>query len=124
MFCLDHTEYAGRRVLVVEGEGHVAANMAEAVRRAGGIVLGPVPDALSAIAMAGEEQADFAMLDISNQGASCFAGADALRDAGIPVRFVAGYDDWCLSGGLDEPSVRRMPSDISNVVHLRVIRVG
>ncbi|WP_152046283.1 response regulator [Aureimonas psammosilenae] len=124
MFCLDHTEYACRRVLVVDGDPHVADNMAEAVRRAGGFVLGPVPDALSAIAMAGEDRADFAMLDIQARDASSFATADALRDAGILVRFVAGYDDWCLSGGLDEPSVRQMPSDGSNVLHLRFTRVG
>lgn len=109
----------GRRILVVEDDYFFAAEMAEAVRRAGGVVLGPVPDLSGALAIAsGDGTIDGALLDISLGEETSFPIAKLLRDRGIPVLFITGYDSWFLPDELDDVPTYQKPEDADNVVRL------
>jgi DNA-binding response OmpR family regulator len=114
----DFTGLAGKNVLVVEDDYFMADEMAEAVRRAGGIALGPVPEVEGAMAIIASTKVDAAVLDIRLGDELSFPLAQALREKGIPVVFVTGYDDWFLPNGLDDVPVYRKPADPDNVVRL------
>ena len=86
-------DLAGRRLLVVEDEYLIAREVAQALRRAGAAVIGPVPTvdaALDAVSSAGTP--DAALLDINLRGEAVYPVADALAERGVPVVFATGYD--------------------------------
>ncbi len=84
---------AYRRVLIVEDEYLLADDMAQALRKFGADVVGPVPSTDKALALLAEEPVDAAVLDINLKGQMVFPVADALRDQGIPFVFATGYDE-------------------------------
>ncbi len=109
----------GRRILVVEDEYFFAAEMALAVRNAGGEVLGPVPDLAAALRIVAEDTAiDGALLDISLGEETSFPIAKILKARGIPVLFITGYDSWFLPDELDDVPTYQKPEDADNVVRL------
>ncbi|WP_193227610.1 response regulator [Aureimonas psammosilenae] len=114
----DFTDLDGKRVLIVEDEYFIAVEMVEAVRRAGGIPLGPAPDVGQALTIASGEGVDAAVLDIRLGDETSFPIARVLEDRGVPVVFVTGYDDWFIPNDLDDVPVYRKPTDPDNVVRL------
>ncbi len=88
---------AGRRVLVVEDEYLLAAELARTLDRAGAIVLGPVPTVRGALALI-ESQAgvDIALLDVDLGGEPVFKVADVLDAQSTPYLFTTGYDAAAL----------------------------
>lgn len=114
----DFSDLAGKSILVVEDEYFMAKETAEAVRRAGGIVLGPVPDVTGARAILAETHVDAAILDIRLGEETSFPIATALRGKGVRIAFVTGYDDWYLPNDLDDVPVYRKPADPDNVVRI------
>lgn len=114
----DHFALAGKRVLVVEDEYFLAKETAEAVRRIGGIVLGPVPDAEGAMQIIEQEIVDAAILDIRLGEGTSFLVAEALREKGVRIVFVTGYDDWFLPYELDDVPIYKKPADPDNVVRI------
>lgn len=113
---------AGRNVLIVEDEYFLAVEVADAVRKAGGTALGPVPDVEGAMAILAQAHVDAAILDIRLGEETSFPVAQALRAKGVPVIFVTAYDDWFLPSDLDDVPVYRKPTDPENV--LRVLFEG
>ncbi|WP_161992578.1 response regulator [Aureimonas leprariae] len=114
----DFGDLAGKAVLVVEDEYFLAKETVEAVRRAGGAVLGPVPDVAGAMAILAGTHVDAAILDIRLGEETSFPLAKALREKGARVVFVTGYEDWYVPGDLDDVPVYRKPADPDNVVRL------
>lgn len=112
----DSPDLAGRTVLVVEDEYFLAKETAEAVRRAGGTVLGPVPDVAGAMAIIESQTVDAAILDIRIGAQTSFPVAAALKANGVPIVFLTGYDDWYLPSGLDDVPVHRKPADPDTAV--------
>jgi CheY-like chemotaxis protein len=85
-------DLAGRRVLVVEDEYVMARELAHALRKAGAIVVGPVPTVGAALAAINAEAAlDVAVLDLNLRGEASYEVADALDRMGVPYVFTTGY---------------------------------
>lgn len=86
----------GRRVLVVEDEYYIATDMADALQRAGAIILGPCRNEIDALTQLAKHRPDAVVLDINlGQGVS-FKLAEHLNDRGIPFVFVTGYDNGTI----------------------------
>ncbi|MCK1282598.1 response regulator [Bradyrhizobium sp. 44] len=87
----------GRRLLVVEDEYMIAADLARALEDRGAEVIGPagsVEDALNLVAA--EQRIDGAVLDINLRGERSYPVADALRTRGVRFVFTTGYDAWAI----------------------------
>ncbi|WBH18135.1 response regulator [Sphingomonas radiodurans] len=94
---MDEHRLEGRRVLVVEDEYLLAADLSQALRAAGAEVIGPVASVRHAAEMvAADTGIDAAILDINLRGDMIFPVADMLAERNIPFAFVTGYDQWAL----------------------------
>jgi DNA-binding response OmpR family regulator len=71
----------------------VASEVAHIVRTAGGTVVGPVSTLPEALAVAGREQLDAAVLDVNLAGEMVFPLADSLQARGVPFLFLTGYGE-------------------------------
>ena len=79
------------RVLIVEDEFLVALLVEEDLRAVGFSILGPFSSLAPALAAAGRERFDVAVLDINLGGEMVFPLADALAARGVPFIFLSGY---------------------------------
>ena len=82
---------SSHRVLIVEDEYYLAADLELALKAQGAGVVGPIcdlPDALSAVAKGGF---DAAVIDVNLHGEFAYNVADALKRRGIPFVFATGY---------------------------------
>jgi DNA-binding response OmpR family regulator len=84
-------ELHGRRVLVVEDEFFLAAELDDALTKAGAEVVGPFPDLNSALAQAREAELDLAVLDINLRDRMVYPVADVLAERAIPFLFATAY---------------------------------
>jgi DNA-binding response OmpR family regulator len=82
----------GYRLLVVEDEYLVAAELAAALRQSGAFVLGPVPGMNAARTLALELVPDCVLLDVNLRGERAFELADELRELGIFTVLTTGHD--------------------------------
>ncbi len=123
MFTTSSIQLSGRRILVVEDDYFAAQEMSEAVVNAGGSVVGPVASVEEALELvARTEPVDAAILDINLGGSKVFPVAQALRDQGIAIVFVTGYDDWIIPQQYEDVPIFRKPADADNVVRLLFVR--
>jgi CheY-like chemotaxis protein len=107
------TSLCGRRILVVEDEALIAAQIESLLVGQGCLVSGPVHGLEDALALARSELLDAAILDVNVSGAQSDAVANALRERAIPFIVLTGYADTAsgvsVSGGgtghgsLDQP---------------------
>ncbi len=81
-----------RRVLVVEDEYIIAADLADALADLAIEVVGPAGNAAQALALIAAERLDGAILDINLNGEEAYPVADALIARHVPVVFATGYD--------------------------------
>ncbi len=86
----------GMRVLIVEDDYYLAADLAEVLRARGADVIGPVGTLAEAIAAVEGHWIDHAVLDINLQGEMSFPIADRLEAAGIPYLITTGYSAQSL----------------------------
>jgi DNA-binding LytR/AlgR family response regulator len=85
--------------LIVEDEYMLADDLRQEIEDAGAVVLGPAPDAQSALELVGgETRIDGAVLDINLGGEVSYPIADALAARRIPFLFTTGYDASALPG--------------------------
>jgi DNA-binding NarL/FixJ family response regulator len=86
---------ARRRVLIVDDEWLISAQIEHILTTAGFEIVGTAPDAASAIALADQERPDLVLMDIRLQGP--VDGVDAARDIvdrfGIRSLFVSAHAD-------------------------------
>jgi DNA-binding LytR/AlgR family response regulator len=84
----------GRRLLIVEDDYLIAADLASSLEELGAEVIGPagtVEDALELVQRSGETL-DGAVLDINLREQRVYPVATALARHGVPFVFVTGYD--------------------------------
>ena len=87
----------GCRILVVEDEYYIADDLARAIRRIGGEVLGPAPTREKALELLDTaERVDLALLDINLRGQAVYDVADALEARDVAFVFVTGYEPAAL----------------------------
>jgi DNA-binding NtrC family response regulator len=81
----------GVRILIVEDEAYLAADLAEALRVRGAIVIGPAATLDEAFRAVESHWIDRAVLDVNLDGEMSFPIADRLEAAGIPYVIATGY---------------------------------
>jgi CheY-like chemotaxis protein len=87
----------GCRILVVEDEYLIAADLLQTLEELGAIVVGPAATVERALTLARAEAGlDGAVLDLNLGGERAYPVADALAARGVPFVFVTGYDDWVV----------------------------
>lgn len=84
------------RILIVEDEYYLAADLAEALRARGAEVIGPVGTLEDAISAVESHWIDRAILDVNLRGETSFPIADRLEAAGIPYVITTGYSEESL----------------------------
>ncbi|HEY6815011.1 MAG TPA: response regulator [Croceibacterium sp.] len=89
---------SGKRVLVVEDEYYIAADIARVLEDQGAVVVGPTGHLEDGLALAGETL-DAALLDVNLHGEASFAIAERLSAVGVPYMFLTGYDSWAIPEG-------------------------
>lgn len=82
---------AGKRVLIVEDELLVALSLEDTLRALGCEVIGPVATLSEALRLAGEVEADVAILDVNLRGEQVFPAAEILASRAIPLIFCSGF---------------------------------
>jgi CheY-like chemotaxis protein len=88
---VSHHNDRNPRVLVVEDDYLIAADISAALGREGYQVVGPVAEPRTALDLIARERPDFAILDINLNGEMAFSIADALAEEGVPFLFASGY---------------------------------
>ena len=79
-----------------------------------GLVFATVAEALALVANL--ERIDAAVLDINLRGKLAYPVVDALRDRGVPVVFMTGYDDETILQGYRDIPCLRKPVAIERVI--------
>ena len=86
----------GIRILIVEDEPYLAADLAEAMRARGAEVIGPVGTFAEAMRAVETRWIDRAVLDVNLEGEMSFPIADRLEAAAIPYVIATGYSAEAL----------------------------
>lgn len=79
------------RILIVEDEYYLGADLAEALAARGAEVLGPIGTLEEALQVIAADRPDHAVLDVNLRGEMSFPIADRLEEAGIPYIIATGY---------------------------------
>lgn len=87
---------AGQRILIVEDEYFIAADLRRALDQAGATVVGPVGEVGAALRLVEMEALDMALLDVNLAGEASYSVAEALERRGVPMLFLTGYDAWSM----------------------------
>ena len=86
-----------RRILVVEDEFIIAADLQQRLESAGAVVIGPAASIEGALALvASEATLDAAVIDVNLGGKMAYAVADALVARRLPFVFTSGYGEALL----------------------------
>lgn len=87
----------GRRILVVEDEYIIAADLTQSLEDFGVSVIGPAGSVRDALALvSGNPAIDAAVLDINLSAEKIYPVAAALRERRVPFVFATGYDRWVI----------------------------
>ena len=97
----------GKRILVIEDEYFIAADLKRALAEQGAIVIGPAGDLQQGVALVNNEQIDAAVLDVNLEGAKSYPIAEQLARQSVPYLLLTGYDCWSLPE--DYKTVPRLP---------------
>ena len=82
---------AGLRILVLEDDYHLAADLERALQNEGAVVVGPFPREGLGLAAVAARWIDAAVVDINLGAGRTFAVPAALAAAGIPFVFLTAY---------------------------------
>jgi DNA-binding response OmpR family regulator len=114
----------GKRILIVEDEYFIAAELRDALRDRDAEVLGPSGRLEEALSLA-DETIDAALLDVNLSDANAFAVADRLAERGVPFLLVTGYDEWALpSAYRDVPRITKPFTETAVVAQIEQLLVS
>ena len=90
---LSWPDLSGQRILVVEDEWVIAADLTRALRECCAEVVGPAPTLDRAMGLlAAERTLDGAVVDVNLRGLTAYPLADELERRGVRFVFATGYD--------------------------------
>lgn len=89
-------ELTGKKILVVEDEYFIAADLNKELSERGAVVVGPAGNVMSALSLIRSEQIDAAVLDVNLEGAHSYPLMEELARAAVPHMLLTGYDEWSL----------------------------
>jgi DNA-binding response OmpR family regulator len=112
------TELAGLRLLVVEDDYLVAADMCSSLRRRGAAIMGPVANVRRSRDLVRQQRPDVALLDINLNGHLAFDLAHEFENEGIRTIFTTGYDAAFLPELLRDSPCLQKPINLNALVHL------
>lgn len=114
---------AGARLLIVEDEYTIAADLAQALQDIGAEVVGPAGSVQHALRILSEApEIDGAVLDISLHDERVYPVADVLRQRGIPFVFVTGYERWVIPDAFADVPRCEKPVAISELIRILPIK--
>ena len=88
---------SGRRILIVEDEYIIAADLAQSLEGLGAKLIGPAGSVADALALIARERAiDVAVLDVTLGSEKIFPVADVLQARGVAFVFATGHDAWIV----------------------------
>ena len=82
----------GARILVVEDEYYLAADLSRALEDEGAIVIGPIGNLSEAQGSVAAGNFDCAVVDMNLRGSVAHTVAERLEQAGVPFLIATGYD--------------------------------
>lgn len=106
----------GCRVLVLEDDFYLAEDIADALREAGGSVLGPFGDVSRAAGALEHEGPDLAVLDVNLGGDNSFEIGRTLKRRGIHFLFATGYDQSVFPDDLADAAYLTKPISMRALV--------
>ena len=106
---------SGKRVLLVEDEYYIAADLERVLDAEGVVVVGPTGHLEDGLSLVGE-RLDAALLDVNLHGESSFAIAAELDAAQVPYMFLTGYDSWAIPDSYQAVPRLTKPFVMSRVV--------
>lgn len=106
------------RVLVVEDEYYLAADLVAALQQEGADVIGPANDPDTARRLINDLRPDCAIIDLNLSGTLGFDVAAALDAAAIPYIILSGYDRSALPLQDNTAPYVAKPADAAAVVRM------
>lgn len=114
----------GLNILVLEDEFYLAVEIKEGIERAGGVVMGPFPNAVAATAEIKRQTPDCAVVDINLGRGPSFEIVETLQDKAIPFIFLTGYDAPSIPPELADVELIEKPAELSRVIESLVRLTG
>jgi DNA-binding response OmpR family regulator len=111
-------ELTGLRLLVVEDDYLVAADLCSSLRRRGASIVGPAGNMRRGRELLRAERPDCALLDINLNGHLVFELAAELRANGIRTIFTTGYDSAFLPEQFQDAPCLQKPVNLAALVKL------
>jgi DNA-binding NtrC family response regulator len=110
----------GQRILIVEDEYMIAADLAQWFEEAGAEVIGPAGSVKSALTLLTGNgfKLDAAVLDVNLHDEQVFAVADALSAAKVPFVFATGYDSHVIPASYAAVPRCEKPVDMTEIARL------
>ena len=105
----------GKRILIVEDEYFIAADLKRALAEAGAIVVGPAGTLASAQALV-DDDIDLALLDVNLDGEHSYPLANRLHERAVPLAFLTGYDQWALPPAYRDVPRLDKPFDLAHLI--------
>ncbi len=105
----------GKRILIVEDEYFIAADLKRALAEAGAIVVGPAGTLASAQALV-DDDIDLALLDVNLDGEHSYPLANRLHERAVPFAFLTGYDQWALPPAYRDVPRLDKPFDLAHLI--------
>jgi DNA-binding response OmpR family regulator len=115
---------AGRRVLLVEDEVHVAMLVESALEDESCVVVGPYGGIREALGAVRSEGLDLAVLDINLGGELVFPVAEQLEARGVPFLLLSGYGSVALPANRRHWPICAKPFNLRELVRVLSGLVG
>lgn len=109
-------DLSGKKILVVEDEYFIAADLKEELASHGSIVIGPVGNLMSSLAILAQEVPHAAIVDVKLQGSKSYQVMEELGRQSVPYLLLTGYDEQSLPEHLRDLPRLTKPCSAKEVV--------
>ncbi|MCA6106112.1 response regulator [Bradyrhizobium cenepequi] len=107
---------AGCRVLIVEDEYFLAADLEAELKSCGAEIVGPIGNLSEAVKQVSRDEFDVALVDVNLHGEPAYSLADELVSNEVPFCFVTGYAAKILPTRFRQIKVWSKPFEVGDLV--------